>query len=103
MENIMLWVAVFSAGAVVGALLTLVLPIAGNSQKKFTDLVGARARILAGIKENHEQEILREIFRTTESLQGDLNRALRLLRDLMETLLNQVRDDWQAQQENRLH
>jgi hypothetical protein len=38
-------------------------------------LVAARAKMLAGIKQKHEEEILDEAFRTTEEIRGELDVA----------------------------
>ncbi len=102
MENLILWAPVFIAGIAVGAIITSVLPRLWVAKKRRTELIQARARILASIKENHEQEILREIFQATEALSGELNKSLRRLLDSMERLLVQVRDDWHGQKQTRI-
>ena len=56
------------AGIAVGIALVSLKPYIFAAKKKRTELVVARSRILAGIKEKHEEEILDEAFRTTEAI-----------------------------------
>jgi hypothetical protein len=93
MEILTVWAPVFVAGIGVGVLITSVLPRLWHGKKQRTELVAARARVLAGIKQNHEQEILREIFRATDALRGELNKSLRAVLDSIIRLLEEVRDD----------
>jgi hypothetical protein len=101
MDKWMLWISIFSAGVGVGALITTSLPRLWHPKKRRTQLVEARSRILAGAKEKHDQEILREIFQAKEALSGELNKSLRVLRDSTERLLVEVRDDLQEPEQTR--
>ncbi len=49
-------------------------------KKRRTELVRARARIFAGMKEKHDEEILDEAFQATEAIRGELNKSLQTLR-----------------------
>lgn len=71
---------VFAGGIVVGIGLMALRPYWSAAKKRRTELVTARRRILAGIKEKHEEEILDEAFRTTEAIKGELDRSLQTLR-----------------------
>lgn len=82
----------FSAGVAGGVLITAIKPYLRSAKKKRTEMVAARARILADIKERHEEEILHEAFRTTEAIRGELNRSLQTLRKTLETVLDPVTD-----------
>src|ERR1044071_8022055 len=76
----------FSAGVAGGVLITAIKPYLRSAKKKRTEMVAARARILADIKERHEEEILHEAFRTTEAIRGELNRSAQLLRKTLLTV-----------------
>lgn len=94
METLTLWVPVFVAGVGVGALLTSVLSRLWHAKKKRMELTAlARSRVLAGIKQQHEQEILREIFQATNALRGELNKSLRVVLDSTMKLVCEVRSD----------
>jgi hypothetical protein len=102
MDQWMVWISLFTAGAAVGALVTSSLPRLRQPKKRRTDLVQARSRILAGVKEKHDQEILREIFQAKEALSGELSKSLRVLRASTERLLGEVRDDSERSEQTRL-
>jgi hypothetical protein len=87
------WILAFIAGVLVGSLTTFLLPRLSRSRKRRTELVNARERILAGMKEQHEQDLRREIFRTTEAIRGELNRSLGRLLNLTERVLGEVHED----------
>jgi len=70
----------FAAGVVAGIALISLKPYIFAAKKRRTELVTARSRILAGIKEKHEEEILDEAFRTTEAIKGELDKSLQTLR-----------------------
>jgi uncharacterized membrane-anchored protein YhcB (DUF1043 family) len=93
MDNLTLRLPVFMAGVAVGALVTSLLPRLWNHKKRRMELREARARILTGIKEKHEQEMLREIFQAKDALYGELSKSLNLLRDSAERLLGEVKDE----------
>src|SRR4030065_1932867 len=92
MENVLIGVAVFCAGILVGAVLSSISSRRLDPGKHRTELTNARERILAGLKQNHEKEIMREIFRATDALNGELDHSLRLLTKSMEKLLVEVRE-----------
>jgi len=70
----------FAAGIVAGIALISLKPYIFAAKKRRTELVAARSRVLAGIKEKHEEEILDEAFRTTEAIKGELDKSLQTLR-----------------------
>ena len=92
MENTLIGVAVFCAGIWVGVILSSISSRRLDPGKHRTELTNARERILAGLKQNHEKEIMREIFRATDALNGELDHSLRLLTKSMEKLLVEVRE-----------
>jgi len=57
------------------------------ARKRRTELVAARNRILAGIKEKHQEEILEEAFRTTEAIKGELDKSLQTLRRTLNAVM----------------
>ena len=69
-----------SAGIAIGIAAVGLKPYIFAAKKRRTELVAARRRILAGIKEKHEEEILDEAFRTTEAIKGELDKSLQTLR-----------------------
>jgi hypothetical protein len=77
----------FLAGITGGIFIAGIKPYLHAAKKKRTELVTARVRILAGIKEKHEEEILDEAFRTTEAIRGELNQSLQTLRKTLTTVL----------------
>ena len=93
MENVLIEVAVFCAGILVGAVLSSISSRRLDPGKHRTELTNARERILAGLKQNHEKEIMREIFRATDALNGELDHSLRLMTRSMEKLLVEVREE----------
>lgn len=93
MENVLIGVAVFCAGILVGVILSSISSRRLDPGKHRTELTNARERILAGLKQNHEKEIMREIFRATDALNGELDHSLRLMTKSMEKLLVEVREE----------
>jgi len=93
MENVLIGVAIFCAGILVGAVLSSISSRRLDPGKHRTELTNARERILAGLKQNHEKEIMREIFRATDALNGELDHSLRLMTKSMEKLLVEVREE----------
>lgn len=75
------------AGIAVGIALVSLKPYIFAAKKKRTELVVARSRILAGIKEKHEEEILDEAFRTTEAIKGELDKSLQTLRRTLDAVM----------------
>jgi hypothetical protein len=55
-------------------------------------MVATRARILADIKEKHNEEILHEAFRTTEAIRSELNKSAQLLRKTLLTVKEPAAD-----------
>lgn len=100
MDHLTSWVLVFIAGIVAGALVTSLLFRLGVTNKRRTKLVQARARILAGAKEQQEDDLRREIFLATDALKSEINKSLRMLLNSMERLLGQVHEDWDGQKKN---
>ena len=70
-----------------GIALVSLKPYIFAAKKKRTELVVARSRILAGIKEKHEEEILDEAFRTTEAIKSELDKSLQTLRRTLNAVM----------------
>ena len=70
----------FSAGIAGGYLITNIKPYFRATKQQRIAMVAARTRILADVKERHEEEILHEALRTTEAIRGELNKSLQTLR-----------------------
>ena len=77
---------IFSAGISGGILISKFEPYFRAAKKPRTKMVAARARILADIKEKHDEEILHEAFRTTEAIRSELDRSAQLLRKTLLTV-----------------
>jgi hypothetical protein len=75
----------FSAGVAAGVLAMMVAPLLSAAKKRRTEMVAARAKMLAGIKQQHDEEILDEAFRTTEAIRGELDKSLTSLRKMLNT------------------
>jgi hypothetical protein len=82
----------FSAGVTGGLLISSLWPYFRAVKKQRTEMVAARARILADIKEKHEEEILHEAFRTTEAIRSELNKSAQMLRKTLLTVLEPAAD-----------
>ncbi len=93
MENTLIGLAVFCAGIWVGVILSSISSRRHVPRKHKTELITARERILAGLKQNHEKEIMQEIFRATDALNGEIDHSLRLMTKSMEKLLVEVREE----------
>jgi len=87
----------FFAGITGGILIAGIKPYLDVAKKKRTELIAARARILAGMKEKHDEEILHEAFRTTEGISGELNKSLQTLRKTLTTVLDPVNSQRSAE------
>ena len=83
---------IFSAGIAGGILITKLQPYFRAAEKHRTALIAARARILAGIKEKHDEEILDEAFRTTEAIRSELSRSAQLLHKTLLTVKEPSKD-----------
>ena len=77
----------FSSGIAGGVLIMILVPSLSAAKKRRTALGLARARMLAGIKQQHDEEILDEAFRTTEAIRGELDKSLSTLRKTLNTVL----------------
>jgi len=93
MENTWIGLALFCAGLLVGVILSSISSRRPGPGKRKAELISARERILAGLKQNHEKEIMREIFRATDALNGEIDHSLRLMTKSMEKLLVEVREE----------
>jgi hypothetical protein len=78
----------FSAGVAGGMLIMILIPSLSAAKKRRTELVAARAKMLAGIKQKHEEEILDEAFRTTEEIRGELDTSLKTLRKMLNAVFD---------------
>jgi hypothetical protein len=81
------FVAGIGAGLATGIALVSLKPYVFAAKKRRTELVVARSRILTGIKEKHEEEILDEAFRTTEAIKGELDKSLQTLRRALNAVM----------------
>jgi hypothetical protein len=86
MENWLSEALIFVAGLASGILLAAIW-LRLSAANKRRDLSAVRRRILAGIKESHDQEILDEAFRATEALRSELFKSLYRLRASMNVVL----------------
>ena len=77
----------FAAGIAVGIALSYLKPFIFADKKRRTELVVARRRILADIKEKHHEEILDEAFRTTEAIKGELDKSLETLQRTLNAVM----------------
>lgn len=77
---------IFSAGIAGGILISKLEPYFRAAKKQRTEIVATRARILADIKEKHDEEILHEAFRTTEAIRSELDKSAQLLRKTLLTV-----------------
>lgn len=71
---------IFAAGVAGGVLVTSIKPYLAASKKRHIKMAAARARMLANLKEKHDEEILDQAFRTTEAIKGELDKSLDTLR-----------------------
>jgi hypothetical protein len=76
----------FSAGITGGILISKLQPYFRAAKKPRPEMVATRARILADIKEKHDEEILHEAFRTTEAIRNELDKSVQLLRKTLLTV-----------------
>ena len=93
MDNWISDLLIFSAGIAGGVLVTYLQPYFSIAKKKRTQLVAARARMLADIKVKHDEEILDEALRTTEAIRGELDKSLETLRRTLDATLVTVGGD----------
>ena len=79
---------IFSAGVAGGILITTIKPLVSAAKQRRTEMVARRERLLASIKEKHDQEILHKAFETTEAIRSELNNSMQTLRNTLTTVLN---------------
>ena len=87
MQNWLPEILIFVSGLAVGICLAVLWLRVSTANKRRRDLTSVRRRVLAGIKESHDQEILDEAFRATEALRSELFKSLYRLRDSMNVVL----------------
>jgi hypothetical protein len=78
---------IFSAGITGGILIAHLKPYLQSTGIQRTEM---QARILADLKERHNEEILQEAFRTTEAIRGELTKSLQTLRNTVTTALDPI-------------
>ncbi len=78
---------IFCAGIAGGILITNITPLLTAAKTRRTRLVAARQRMLADIKEKHDEEILDQAFRTAEAIRGELDQSLDTLRKTLDAVL----------------
>lgn len=93
MEELIPDLVIFIAGTAVGMLIALIVPGLSATEKKTSELVAARRRMLADIKEKHHEEILDQAFRTTEAIRGELDKSVTTLRKTLDAVLPSGSDD----------
>ena len=87
MDNWISDLLIFCAGIAAGVLFTTVQPLLSVAKRKRTAMVAARARMLADIKEKHEEEILDEAFRAAQEIRGELDKSMETLRKTLNAVL----------------
>jgi hypothetical protein len=83
-------VLLFSAGVAGGVLICSLASSFSAAKRQRSALENARERILAAIKEQHDQAILHEAFQTTQDIRGELDKSLETLRKTLTTVLDPV-------------
>ena len=78
---------IFCAGIAGGILITTIKPFLSAAKMRRTQMVAARARMLADIKEKHDEEILDQALRTAEAIRGELDQSLNTLRKTLNAVL----------------
>ena len=89
---------IFFAGIVSGILIAVVWTRFSSANRNRRDLTVARRRILIGIRETHNEEILHEAFRATEDLRSELFKSLHRLRASMNLMLTPAPQPGEKQQ-----
>jgi hypothetical protein len=89
MENWLSETLIFVSGLASGILVAVIWLRVSAANKRRRDLSTVRRRILAGVKETHEKEILDEAFRATEALRSELFKSLYRLRASMNVVLRE--------------
>lgn len=91
---------IFLAGIVSGILIATFWLRFSAGRNRREDLTTVRRRILAGIRESHEEEILHEAFRATDDLRTELFKTLHRVRASMNIMLDPVPQPWDEQEES---
>ncbi|HZD39309.1 MAG TPA: hypothetical protein VE131_01220 [Terriglobales bacterium] len=82
-------IAVFLAGSAAGYLVAILLENSRISKRHRTEKVIVRGRVLAAIKEQHEREVLQQIFQIVDAIHTDTENALgRLVNRIQDLLLS---------------
>lgn len=89
---------IFLAGIGSGILIATIWIRFSAAKKRRHDLTTVRRRILAGIRERHEEEILHEAFRATDDLRTELFKNLHRLRASMNVMKGPVPQQWDEQE-----
>lgn len=71
-----------------------------SAAKKRDDVTTARRRILAGVRETHDEEILHEAFRATDDLRSELFKSLHRLRASMNVMFGPVPEPWDEREKS---
>jgi hypothetical protein len=65
----------FAAGFTGGILYSMIASSLRAGKRQPADLLGTRTKILADVKQQHEQEILSAAVRTAEDIRGELQKS----------------------------
>ncbi len=84
----MLLVTVSIAGTALGFFIATLLEEIRVKKARRTNEIKARSRILASLKEEHEKEIIEQIFRTVDAIHEDTERSLGRLLGRLKDLLS---------------
>jgi hypothetical protein len=98
MENWISVALIFFAGLGSGILIATIWTRLSAANKRRRDLTAVRRRILAGIRETHDEEILHEAFRATDDLRTELSKSLHRLRASMNVMFGPVPQPWDEQE-----
>lgn len=94
MQNWFSVALIFLAGIGSGILIATIWTRLSAAKKRRNDLTTVRRRILAGIRETHDEEILHEAFRATDDLRTELFKSLHRLRASMNVMCGPVPQQW---------
>ena len=97
MQNWLSVTLIFLAGIGSGILIAAIW-LRLSAAKKRHDVNTVRRRILAGIRETHDEEILHEAFRATDDLRTELFKSLHRLRASMNVMFGPVPQQWDEQE-----
>ncbi len=82
---------VFIAGIALGVLVVFLLEYLRPGNRHYTDQLKARSRIIARVKQEHEEDVMRQIFQTVERINSDTGESVNRLADRLEDLLIEIR------------